>query len=54
MGPSTAVTRKLCAQVLEDTMKGITMSCDGTLNISTKNRINVVQSVEGEPSGLMA
>ena len=22
MGPSTAVTRKLCAQVLEDTMKG--------------------------------
>jgi len=25
MGPSTAVTRKLCAQVLEDTMKGMTV-----------------------------
>lgn len=42
MGPSTAVTRKLCAQVLEDTMKGRSMSWDGTVNICTqKNRINI-------------
>jgi len=37
MGPSTAVTRKLCAQVLEDTMKGMTLPCDGTDNIFSKN-----------------
>ena len=40
MGPSTAVTRKLCAQVLEDTMKGMTMFCDGIVYNFSKNKIN--------------
>ena len=40
MGPSTAVTRKLCAQVLEDTMKGMTISFDGTVIIFSKKRSN--------------
>ena len=47
MGPSTAVTRKLCAQVLEDTMKGMSSTSNEFLCRSYKLEVKWYEQMLG-------
>ena len=47
MGPSTAVTRKLCAQVLEDTMKGMSTTSNEFLFRGYKLEVKQYEQVLG-------
>ena len=50
MGPSTAVTRKLCAQVLEDTMKGMSSTSNEFLCRSYKLEVKWYEQMLGKRS----